>query len=232
MFVCADKKGFTLIELMVAMAVSAVVMTVIYATYRAQLRSQITQQQVIAMQQNARFAMYAMERDIRMAGYDPTGDTGAAILVADVDEIEFQADRNGDGNFTTALPPPDDSDPNEQIRYALTADGHLGREIWGGGLQPVAENIEVLDFVYLKKETDGSLTRLATPVAAAELNNIYSIQITIIAKSGENVPVLMMKQTDNRTYTNQQADQLLVNPDDNFRRILLTADVRCRNQGL
>jgi type IV pilus assembly protein PilW len=232
MFVCTNKKGFTLIELLIAMVVSSVVMAVIYATYMSQLRSHITQQQVIEMQQNARVAMYTMERDIRLAGYDPTGATGATILVADDAEIQFQVDRNGDGNFTTVLPPPDDNDPNENIRYALSGTGDLGREIWGNGLEAVAENIEVLDFAYFKKETDGSLTRLATPVAAAELNNIYSIQITIIAKSGRHVPALMRIQTDHRTYTNQQADQLLVDPNDNFRRILLTTDVHCRNQGL
>jgi hypothetical protein len=114
----------------------------------------------------------------------------------------------------------------------LTGTGDLGREVWGNGLEAVAENIEVLDFVYFKKEADGSLTKLATPVAAIELPNIYSIQITIIARSGRNVPGLMMKQRDNRTYTNQQGDNLLVDPNDNFRRILLTADVRCRNQNL
>ena len=232
MFMCTNKKGFTLIELMVAMVVSSAVMAVIYSTYQAQLKSHITNQALVEMQQNARAAMYAMERDIRLAGYDPTGATGATILAADDAEIQFHVDRNGDGNFTTALPPPDDNDPNENIRYALSGTGDLGREIWANGLQTVAENIEVLDFVYFKKETDGSLTKLTTPVAAGELNNIYSIQITIIATSGKDVPVLMMKKTDHRTYSNQQGDQLLVDPNDNIRRILLTADVRCRNQGL
>jgi type IV pilus assembly protein PilW len=229
---CTNKKGFTLIELLVAMVVSSAVMAVIYSTYRAQLKSHITQQKQIEMQQNARAAMYAMERDIRLAGYDPTGDAGASILVADSDEIQFEVDRNADGDFDTGLPAPDDEDPNEKIRYALTGTGDLGREVWGNGLEAVAENIEVLDFVYFKKESDGSLTKLVTPVAAIELPNIYSIQITIIARSGRNVPGLMMKQRDNRTYTNQQGDNLLVDPNDNFRRILLTADVRCRNQNL
>jgi type IV pilus assembly protein PilW len=232
MFRYTNKKGFTLIELVIAMAVSSAVMAVIYSTYRAQLRSNVTQQALIEMQQNARAAMYAMERDIRLAGYDPTGATGATILVANSAEIHFQLDRNGDGDFVTGLPAPDNNDPNEDVRYALTGTGDLGREIWGTGLETVAENIEVLDFVYFKRETDGSLTRLATPVAFAELNDIYSIQITIIARSGDNVPVLMMKHTDRRTYTNQQGDQLLPPPNDNFRRILLTADLYRRNQGL
>ena len=232
MFRYTNKKGFTLIELLVAMAVASAVMGVIYSTYRAQLRSHVTQQALIEMQQNARAAMYAMGRDIRLAGYDPTGMSGATILVADSAEIHFQVDRNGDGDFIPGLPAPDDKDPNEDVRYALNGTGDLGREIWGAGLETVAANIEVLDFVYFKRETDGSLTRLATPVAGAELNNIYSIQITIIARSGENIPVLMMKQTDSRSYTNQQGDQLLFPPNDNFRRILLTEDLRCRNLGL
>jgi type IV pilus assembly protein PilW len=231
MFRHANKKGFTLIELLVAMAVSSVVLAVIYSTYRAQLRSQVTQQALIEMQQNARAAMYAMERDIRLAGYDPTGTTGATILVADSAEIHFQVDRNGDGDLKTGLPAPDDWDPNEDVRYALTGTGDLGRDVGRTGLETVAENIEVLDFVYFKRETDGSLTRLLTPVAPAERNNIYSIEITIIARSGENVPALMMQQTDRRTYTNQQGEQLLLPPNDNFRRILLTTDLHCRNQG-
>jgi type IV pilus assembly protein PilW len=90
---CTNKKGFTLIELLVAMVVSSAVMAVIYSTYRAQLKSHITQQKQIEMQQNARAAMYAMERDIRLAGYDPTGDAGASILVADSDEIQFEVTR-------------------------------------------------------------------------------------------------------------------------------------------
>jgi len=222
MFRLTNKKGFTLIELLVAMAVSSAVMAVIYSTYRAQLRSQVTQQAMIEMQQNARAAMYAMERDIRLAGYDPTGTTGATFLdPCNSAEINFRLDRNGNGVI----------DAGEDVSYALTGTGDLGRDI-GTGLETVAENIEVLDFVYFKRETDGSLTRLATPVAAAELNNIYSIQITIIARSGDNVPVQMMQQTDRRTYTNQQGDVLLPQPNDSFRRILLTADLYCRNQGI
>ena len=230
-----NKGGFTLIELMIAMVISSFVMAAIYSTYRAQLRSHITQQALVEMQQNARAAMFTMERDIKMAGYDPSGDADAKILIADIAQIKFHIDRNEDGNPA----PGPGTDPNEQIRYALTADGDLGREVWGppegaGSLQTVAENIEVLNFVYL--DEDGNL--IPTPLDYANvpdrpsLASIRSIQITLIAKSGTNVPVLMLKHKDHRTYTNQQSDQLLVDPDDNFRRIVLTADVQCRNLGI
>ena len=151
------------------------------------------------------------------------------IIIADDDQIVFSIDRNGDGDFTTTDPPPNNLDPNEQINYSLTPDSNLGRGIWGGALQTVAENIEVLNFVYLD---DGGNRLGPVPLDATNLASIRSVQITIIARSGENVPVLMMKYTDSRTYTNQQGDVLLVNPNDNFRRIVLTENVKCRNLGL
>ncbi len=221
--------GFTLIELLVGMAVSTMVLAAIFASHRAQVRSNITQQMLTEMHQNARAAMFSLGRDMKSAGYDPIGTAGAAIITADDDQIIFSIDRNGDGDFTTTDPPPNNFDPNEQIAYSLTMDGNLGRGIWGGALQTVAENIEVLNFVYL----DDSGNRLGpTPLDANNLALIRSVQITLIARSGENVPVLMMKHTDSRTYTNQQGDALLVNPNDNFRRIVLTENVKCRNLGL
>ncbi len=62
-------KGFTLAELMVAMAISLVVMGAIFLTFKSQQDSYIIQDQISAMQQNLRAAMYMLTRDIQMAGY-------------------------------------------------------------------------------------------------------------------------------------------------------------------
>ena len=223
-----NAKGFTLIELMVGMVVSMMIIAAIYASHRSQSEANLTQQMITEMHQNARAAMFSMVRDIRSAGYDPTGNTNASIIIADDDQIEFTIDRNADGDFTTPDPPPDDLDPNERIAYSLT-DENLGRSIWGAVPQTVAENIEILNFVYLNE--DGNPIG-PVPLDAANIALIRSVQITLIAKSGGHVPALMMKQTDNKTYTNQQGDSLLVNSNDNFRRILLTENVKCRNFGL
>jgi type IV pilus assembly protein PilW len=66
-----DQKGFSLVELMVVMAISAIVMGGMYAVYNSQLKANVTQQAVVEMQQSLRTALYLMQRDIRMAGYDP-----------------------------------------------------------------------------------------------------------------------------------------------------------------
>lgn len=63
-----DIKGFTLIELMVALAILSIVIAGIYTIYNSQLKSYIVQEQVVDSQQNLRIAMNIISRDIRNAG--------------------------------------------------------------------------------------------------------------------------------------------------------------------
>ena len=219
-------RGFTLVELLVAMAISSIVLASVAAAYRTQIRTHATQQMVVDMQQNIRGAMYIMQREIRMAGHDPTGLSGASILVADDAELQFQSDDNEDGDFIGG------DDPMEQVRYAMTADGALGRQLWNGPLSPLAENIDAINFVYLDGADPPNV--LATPVPEINRSEIRSVQITIVARSGQNMPVLFYRKTDDRIYRNQQGTIILdmSAAPDSFRRRLLTAEVRCRNLGL
>jgi type IV pilus assembly protein PilW len=210
-------RGFSLIELMVAMAIATILMAGTYTFYRSQLRSHVTQLVVVDMQQDARVAMYMMTREIRMAGCDPQNNTGAAIRIANAAEIAFDSDEDGDGAI---------DEDSERFYYGLQA-GNLVRGSWEDDLTPddlnlVALNIDALNFVYL--DSAGSVT--------ANLANIRSVQITLVARSGDQVPVLMNRQTDSSIYRNQQGDLVLAAPNDNFRRIRLTATIKVRNMGL
>jgi type IV pilus assembly protein PilW len=169
------EKGFSLIELMIAMALSGIVIGAIYNLYIGQSRSYVIQDQVAEMQQNARVAMDMMVRDIRMAGFDPTREAGAGFVAATSNSIQFTADRNSDGDL-------DDAD--EDITYSLydsndadTLDDDLGRDT-GGGNQPVAENISSLTFSYF--DEDGNST--------ADLSQIRSVEITLTAQTAERDP--------------------------------------------
>jgi prepilin-type N-terminal cleavage/methylation domain-containing protein len=62
-------RGLTLIELLVAMVISAVLIAAIYRTFIVQYRTYTVQEQVVDMQQNARVAINRMMREIRMAGF-------------------------------------------------------------------------------------------------------------------------------------------------------------------
>jgi hypothetical protein len=68
-------------------------------------------------------------------------------------------------------------------------------------------------------------------VPAADLDEIRSVQITIVARAGQSERQgLPGNKTDTKVYMNQQNRPILQpNGNDKFRRIVLTADVKCRN---
>ena len=63
--------GFTLVELIIAMIITSVLGLAVVTTYITQQRAADTIGQVSQMQQQLRGALYLMEQDIRLAGYDP-----------------------------------------------------------------------------------------------------------------------------------------------------------------
>ncbi len=61
--------GFSLVEILVAMALLGVVMTAIFNLYLGTERSADTQDRIADVQQNVRYAMDQLARDIRMGGF-------------------------------------------------------------------------------------------------------------------------------------------------------------------
>jgi len=208
-------KGFSLIELVVAMAITSFVMAGIVSAYVSQLKSHVTQQMVVEMQQNLRSAMQHMEKEIRMAGYDfdPNVSSVAGVTIALASTFAFTMDLNEDGDV---------SDANETVTYTLDlkADGTqcLMRNT-GGGNVPVAEYIDALNFVYL------DANRSPTNVAG----QVRSVQITIVARSNRANPGFFRRQIDNQVYRNQQGAIVLPARNDTFRRMAITSDIMCRN---
>ena len=223
-------QGFTMIELMVAMVISLLAMAAIYSTFLTQFKSYQVQEETAEMQQNIRAAMYYMQREIRMAGCDPQRIGGFGIITANFNQITFTEDVRGDNLGD----PPDGvvDDPNENITYSFNGTDLVRTDNNVAGTPVVAQNIDAIDFVYL----DGSdpPVRLnpfgagLTNVAAANLNNIRSVEITIVARTSNN----LLPSTNSRVYVNQQGDTIFGPPNDNFSRRRLTFSLRCRNLGL
>ena len=78
-----NDRGFTLIELMIAMAIAGIVAAAILMAFNSQQKTQVSQQLVVEMQQDLRAALYLMQQDIRMAGHDPQWVDGNADGVDD-----------------------------------------------------------------------------------------------------------------------------------------------------
>jgi type IV pilus assembly protein PilW len=222
----ACRQGFTLIELLVYIAISGVVLGSIFTAYLGQLHSHVTQRQIVDMQQNLRAALYMMNREIKMAGYNPSGAPGIGISIADTDRLVFSMDYTGasDGPATGGL--------QQTVEYTLSANGNLLRNG-----EVMALNIDALDFVYIGSDgnsinLDKDGNPIKAPVSATDIVKIRAIQVTLVGRSGTNASALMYKQVDNRNYLNQQGQEILSAQNDNFRRFLLTTEVRCRNLDL
>ena len=64
-----DQKGFTLVELMVVLAIFGFILAGVFTAYITQHHASVVQSQVSDTQQNARIAMDFLSKEIRMAGF-------------------------------------------------------------------------------------------------------------------------------------------------------------------
>jgi type IV pilus assembly protein PilW len=190
------QSGYTLVELMVSLAISGILLTSIGATFIAQRKSYDLQEQITEMQQTARAALDMMSREIRMAGYDPTdlmqkSDPSYADFVGipyNASQLEMVSDLNGDGETDGTVT---DDDTNEDIVYAYyDSDDQIKRKTGAGYFQPFAENIQAFGFDYL--DSNGSATTTTA--------DIRQIRITVTARTSKRDPDYSLNG-GYRTYT-------------------------------
>lgn len=211
--------GFTLMELLIAMVVSGIVIAGAVLVFTNMVRSNNTQNDITALQQNMRAAMFYMERSIRMAGYDPTDDAGAGFTTMRTNRIAFTVDK---GKLVgTDI----DNDPNgvidshweEQVEFRLNG-LRLERVNAAGVGTLVAEDIDALNFVYLDAE--------GNPTSAA--SDVRSVQVTLVGRTGAQAGYTNT-YINNNVYRNRSGSVVLPAQNDNIRRMALTTNVSCRN---
>jgi type IV pilus assembly protein PilW len=227
--------GFTLVELLIAMVICSFLITGMVTVQKSMQKSCANQEQLSEVQQNIRASLYIIVRELRMAGYDPTGEADAAITTADSNSISFSVDTRG-AAFNSD-PDEDTNDPNESITYSLfdcDGDGDLDLRRQDPTVVPVnavvpveqmvAENVEALDFVYL--DEDESV--MASPVAGSDFEDIKSVQLTIVISSDRDDKGYY----NDNVYVNQQGNTVFGPANDSFRRRALTTNIFCRNLGV
>lgn len=228
------KNGFTLIEIMVSIAISSLVIAGVYGVYTIQQRSYTVQEQVSEMQQRIRAAVDFMSREMRMAGYnppapyDPADDCDdAEISLAEEKKFSFSycdVEENTDGTFAASL-------LRSVYRfYDAYNDNNgtpdaLGIERDDGSVMPIAEGIDAIEFRYI----GGNGVPL--PASVADPSTIRAVEISMLVRS--TYPD--MKHTDSVLYVPRsgKADWISPNPpNDNFHRRLLTTTIYLRNMGI
>lgn len=228
----SHSSGFTVVELLMALAISGIVFIVIYAFFIAQSQTYTLHSQDIELQQNLRVNMQRIERELRQAGYNPgglaaeaaesdgrdnncngttdEGDDTSTLLVKESEVISFQTALPSEVSF--AIDSNGDGlacGDQERISYTLN-----GSSLERNG-QSRMENVEALDFVYLDKH--------GAPVTAIE--DIRSVQVSIVGRIKSEKP----DYTNTHSYLNLRGSEILAPQNDGYRRRMLSTEVFCRN---
>ena len=206
--------GFTLVELLIVLVLSAIIMTVVYAAYTMQKRTYTAQTDVSETQQNARAGLDLFVREIRMAGYDKLTTANAGITTATATTFAFTADLNENGSVLAGP-----TNPDENVSLSIDPVANALTRNTGGGAQPIANNITNLEFFYTMD--DGTQT-----LAPAQLDQIATVTISILATSPQSTPGL----TAPVNYTSASlVDWTGTAQTDGFRRRFYSMEVTCRN---
>ena len=139
--------GFTLIELMVSIAIGLVVLASVATTFTSQTRAYSAQEQINQMEQNLRGALDIMTREIKMAGYRPNGGTVTGVVSYTSTSLTIQADIDGNGTLLASGSGSDTA--NEQIVYVYdSVNKKITRQVGSGTAATLAENISGFTFTY------------------------------------------------------------------------------------
>lgn len=165
---CCRTSGFSLVELLIALAVGMGVLGAIYGLFITHNRIFAAQESFVEMQQGVRAGMDMMVREIRMAGYNPGGIAGFIGVPVNAATLTIRADLNGDRSITG----------HENIVYSFdNLNNRITRNI-GSGKQPFIENVQSFSFQYL--DNSGNVTAISA--------NVRSIRITITGRTANPDP--------------------------------------------
>lgn len=169
-----DNKGFSLVELLVGLAIFSIVALVL--THQLTFGSRInTEQNAVARaQQSLRAARLMINQDIRLAGLDPKVTFRFGFEEATPTKFRLTADFNEDGIV-------DDSGA-ERVTYIIQAGTReLDKILYEGSANQVTAplvdriNPAASGFTYLR----GDGTLLPNPVPATNLNEIRSVRVNL-----------------------------------------------------
>ncbi len=248
--------GLSLIELMIAMVIGLVIIAGVGQILLSGRQSYNTQSGTSALQENGRFALFYLQRDIRMAGFPRSAGPGSALAI-DSPFISNPAEASESGQVTQdGL---DGASDQIVIRYqsdssVLNSDNDcLGQAVGAGAIvinryfvtdgalscrgngnntpQPLINGVDSMQILYgedIDGDTYADVYRNASQVT--DWNRVAAVRIALLINSQENVA----DTVDTQEYAlldapllNTAADRL-DNP--RFRRRVFTTTIEVRNR--
>lgn len=169
--------GFTLTEMMVAIAIGMIVIASVTGTFTAQTRQNNAEEQISQMHQNVRGALDMISRDLMQAGYKAPGGsvTGVTYDNSTPPLLIIQADLNVDSAIDNTS-----NTTTEYIVYSFdSANNQITRKLGSGGTAYlVADNITSFTFYYY--DANGATTTTSS--------SIRKLTISITGRTAKSDP--------------------------------------------
>jgi len=188
----AHQPGFTLIEVMLALALGLLVtagLLRVFQNTRAAFRLEAA---TARLQENARFAAEQIARSIRLAGYTPTppadfqpisATNGNGIDGSDTLTVRFRSDgqlRNCRGGRMHA-------GELAENTFLISAAGELSCRTQTTSAQPLAEGVVDLQVqLGVDDNGDGFLDRYLKPNAVDHWEAVRSVRVTLVVRSDDD----------------------------------------------
>jgi len=178
-----NRKGVSLIELLVALVISAIVIAGIYRIFISQTKSYYVQEQVMEVQQNTRSAMEILLRDLRMTGFD---DDNAKSLIAIAKPITAVGDNSITVNYEY-YDRDDSTYKKHTVAYwrdanAATVFRQLSVDDVPNASEPLLENVDALTFAYGIDQNDDGIVDNWVPAAGVGSIKVIAVRVTLVAR--------------------------------------------------
>ncbi len=177
------ENGITIIELLVALVIFAVVIAGTYRLFISQSRAYTVQDRVVETQQSIRSAMEVLLRDLRMTGFDSDSpDSKIDIitpLIAGTDQITFDYEFDNTTQYSVRYWR---DAASQTLRRQLTTIKDDGSSV-AGPVETLLENVEELQFTYgVDTNDDKALDSSWIEAGAIGTGSVIAVRVRLTAR--------------------------------------------------
>ena len=195
-----NKRGITLIELLVALVISAITMAAIYRIFISQTKVYYVQDQVVETQQSIRSAMEILLRDLRMTGFDDDNlnsryndgtsiqvvnpiTTGATSITVTYEYFDRTVLPSGEYQLHTVAYTVDGS--SNLVRTKTVIKPNKSSQI---AVEPLLPNVTALNFTYGVDDNDDDVLDRWASADSVGLGRVIAVRVELTARPDQTNP--------------------------------------------
>lgn len=206
-------KGFTLVELLIALFVGALMMTAVYGIVNMAQKSSSGIERRVISQKDVRGALDLMALELRMASYNPQPEltsiwanarcTGTAVLqnkgIQDASSTSITIAMDADDSGAIEKDATNLAHPNEIITYthsgntitrAVNCAAPPAEPFIGGTIVRIVNDPNTVPVFRYYNFNNNRIN----PITSADIPNIRAIEITLVAETEHNDPMTKAKR--------------------------------------